>query len=237
MVLRTLSIPLKVLLSCFLLTVGIGYVFAVVYLYLIEVEPHAKQGIGLVQVVITKYYGQRGTTRLEAALEGSMKDNLSASQRQQVVDWIRAGAKEADFGGIQPIVLTQCAPCHSQESGMPIPPLSSFDQVAAYAQIDMGQSIKALARVSHIHLFGMSFIFMFTGVIFGLSELRIGWRVVWLAMPFAAIWGDIGAWWVTRIEPVFAYIVIVSGMLMGLSLAVQIGVSLYEMWLKKESQS
>lgn len=36
--------------------------------------------------------------------------------------------------------------------------------------------------------------------------------------------------WFTKNEPIFAYTVIASGALMGLSLALQIGISLYEMW-------
>jgi len=233
MVLKKLPLPLKILLSCFLLTMGIGYIFAVLYLYLLDVEPQAKQNIRFVQAVIAKYYGQRGSTRLEAAIEGSMKDHLSDAQRRRVVDWIRSGADERTFSGVREIFVEQCAPCHSRASGMPIPPLTTFDQVTAYAQVDMGQSIKALTRVSHIHLFGMSFIFVLTGAIFAFSDLAPRWRAVWLAVPFVAIWGDIGAWWVTKVEPVFAYIVIASGVLMALALAVQLGVSLYDMWLKR----
>lgn len=59
MTLRTLTLPLKVLASAFLLTIGVAYLFALAYLYLIDVEPHTKQGMGLVAAVILKYYGQR----------------------------------------------------------------------------------------------------------------------------------------------------------------------------------
>ena len=39
-----------------------------------------------------------------------------------------------------------------------------------------------------------------------------------------------GSWWLTKYEPIFAYTVIVGGVLMGLSLAGQVAISLYEMW-------
>ena len=51
-----------------------------------------------------------------------------------------------------------------------------------------------------------------------------------VAVPFLAIWLDIGSWWFTKTEPIFAYAVIAVGGLMGLSLALQIGISLVEMW-------
>jgi hypothetical protein len=107
----------------------------------------------------------------------------------------------------------------------------------AYTEVDMGQSVKTLVRVSHIHLFGMSFIFMLTSGIFVFSEMDIRWRALLVAIPFLAIWIDIGSWWFTKLQPFFAYTVIAGGILMGLSLAAQILVSVYEMWLKKGKQA
>ena len=79
----------------------------------------------------------------------------------------------------------------------------------------------------------MSFIFMFTSFIFAFSETTSRLvRSVLIAIPFVAIWLDIGSWWFTKFEPVFAYTVIGGGILMGFSLAGQIGLSLYEMWLR-----
>ena len=212
---------------------GVGYLFAILYLFLIDVEPHAKHEIGLVQAVIVKYYGQRGGTRLEAALDGAMGENITGAQKKQIVDWIRNGATAEEFVEVQAIFLNHCSICHSEESGMPILPLGSFEEVSIYTRVDMGQSVKTLVRVSHIHLFGMSFIFLLTGGIFVLSEIKIMWRSLVVAIPFVAMWIDIGSWWFTKIEPFFAFTVISGGILMGFSLAAQIFVSLYEMWIKK----
>jgi hypothetical protein len=237
MSLRSHSLPVKVLFTCFLLTIGIGYIFALLNLFLIDVEPHAKQGMGMIQTVILKYYGQRGVTRLEAALEGTMGENLTPSQKKQILDWVRDGARETKFESLRPLFLERCGVCHSEESGMPLPPLTNFEEVSTYTQMDMGESIRRLVGVSHVHLFGMSFIFILTGGIFAMSELNIRWRALLVAIPFIAIWMDIGSWWFTKIEPVFAYTVIIGGFLMGLSLAVQIFLSLYEMWLKRSPRS
>src|SRR5207249_12072685 len=101
MTLRTLPLPLKILASCFLLTIGIGYLFALSYLYLVDVEPHTKQGLGVVQAVIIKYYGKRQGSRLEAALEGSMSEQVHQNETQQIILWLRRGASEAEFINIQ----------------------------------------------------------------------------------------------------------------------------------------
>jgi hypothetical protein len=234
MTLQTLSLPLKVLVTLFLLTMGLGYLFALAYLYLIDVEPHTKHGMGLVAAVIMKYYGQRDTTKLEAALRGPMTEYVSDSQRRQLIQWIRAGAAETDFVKVLPILKQACGDCHSASSGTGLPALTSYAEVVRYTDVDFGQSIKSLVRVSHIHLFGMSFIFMLTSLIFIFSEIPASIRAVLVAVPFLAIWLDIGSWWFTKHAPIFAYIVIGGGLLMGLSLALQIGISLYEMWFLGE---
>ena len=102
--LRILPIPLKVLATMFLLTMGLGYLFGLTYLYLIDVEPHTKHGMGLVAAVIMKYYGQRDTTKLEAALRGPMTEYVTDAQRTQVIRWIRAGAAETDFVKVLPFL-------------------------------------------------------------------------------------------------------------------------------------
>ncbi len=236
MTLRTLSLPLKVLASLFLLTMGLGYLFALAYLYLIDVEPHTKHGMGLVAAVIMKYYGQRDTTRLEAALRGPMGEYVTDVQKKQIVQWIRQGATNAGFIKVQPILNQACAECHSASSGMPVPPLTSYAEVASYTALDLGQSLKSLVRVSHIHLFGMSFIFMLTSAVFVLSETSPIFRTILVAIPFLAMWLDIGSWWFTKNDPIFAYTVIGGGALMGLSLAAQIVISLYEMWLRQSNR-
>ena len=115
---------------------------------------------------------------------------------------------------------------------MGLPELTSYDGVAVYVEMDRGPSITSLSRVSHIHLFGISFIFLLTGAIFAFSEIHKWVRVAVVTLPFVAMWLDILSWWVTRVQPAFAYIVILGGGLMGLCLLTQILVSLYEMWLK-----
>lgn len=135
---------------------------------------------------------------------------------------------------MQPILTQACAGCHSVAAGTGLPSLISYTEVARYTVVDLGQSIKSLVRVSHIHLFGISFIFMFTSLIFVFSEIPVSVRTLLVAIPFLAIWLDVGSWWFTKHDPIFASIVIGGGMLMGLSLALQIGISIYEMWLARE---
>ena len=234
MTLRMLPLPLKVLASCLLLTIGLGYLFAIAYLYLIDIEPHTKHGIGVVKAVIVKYYGNRETSTLEAALQGGMGEYVSQPEQKRLIRWIRQGAKEGEFVDILPIMKQACMQCHSADSGMPILPLTTYAEISEYTTTDLGQSFKSLVRVSHIHFFGLSFVFGLTGLIFAFSETPQMFRGVIVAIPFLSIWIDIGSWWFTKYDPLFAYTVIIGGAFMGLSLACQVGISLYEMWMSAE---
>lgn len=124
--LRGLPIALRVLFTSYLLTIGFGYILAIFYLFLIDIEPHRKVGMGLVQATIFKYYGKRDETKLEVSIKGKMGKSLSDAEREEIIRWIRGDAREEEFRKVQPIFLNNCATCHSSESGLPIPPLTTL---------------------------------------------------------------------------------------------------------------
>jgi hypothetical protein len=227
-----LPLTVRVLFSCFLIMIGIGYLMALSYLFLVDVKPGRDVGERAVESISEKYHGSTSGTRLEAALKGTMADKLTAEERDQVFQWIHAGATRDGYAKIDPLFKQKCATCHSAQSGMPIPPLTSFEDVQKVTTIDTGESLLQLARVSHIHLFGISIMFVLTGAIFSLSMTPIWFRVSVLVIPYLAIIMDIGSWWATKYyDPVFAYIVLVGGAFMGLAMACQIFVSLWDMWI------
>jgi hypothetical protein len=230
--LRDLPVTFRVLFSCFLAVIGIGYLTALSYLFLVDVEPHRQQGQGVVEGISTKYHGSTAGTRLEASLRGTMADKISGEERDQIFQWVRTGATRDGFEKIEPILTNNCATCHSPQSGLPVPSLASFEDVQKLTEPDAGTSLLQLARVSHVHLFGIAIVFLATGAIFSLSETPTWFRVSLLAAPYLAILMDIGSWWATKYyDPLFAYVVLVGGAFMGLAMACQILVSLWEMWI------
>ena len=56
-----------------------------------------------------------------------------------------------------------------------------------------------------------------------------------VVLPFLAIIIDIGSWYLTKINTAFAWAVIISGVVMGLSFAFQWIVSVYQIWFYKYS--
>jgi len=230
--LRSLSVVLRALFSSFLIMIGIGYLTALSLLYFVDIEPHKALGQSVVEGISQIYHGAPRGTRLEAALLGPMSDRLSLDDRTKIFQWLDRGGRAEDYASVAAIVTANCVGCHSPKSGMPIPPLTSYEEVAKIVQQDPGPSVSQLARVSHIHLFGISIIFLITGAIFSLSSTPIWLRIALVVLPYVTIVMDIGSWWATKyFSPVFAYVVIGGGALMGASLALQILISLWEMWI------
>ncbi len=96
MTLRALPAPLRVLFTCFLITIGLEYLAAAYYLFLGIVDPHRKMGMSLVLGVTAKYYGERSSSRLESALRGTMSAR-AAAERDEIVAWLRSGATREGF--------------------------------------------------------------------------------------------------------------------------------------------
>jgi ABC-type multidrug transport system fused ATPase/permease subunit len=232
------SISEKILDTMFLLTIGVGMLFALVYVYATHQGNDGKPGLSVADIRIA-YYGKHQQTRLGAAINGPMSDRFdSPEQKQVILHWIDKGATEAGYKrDVAPIVNTHCIMCHSAEAGMGLPPLTSYAAIKRLTKTDTGASIESLVRVSHIHLFGISFILLFLGRIFLLCEMPVMLKRVTVAIPFLAMLADILSWFATKVLPGFAYVVMIAGMLLYLSIAVQIVVSLYQMWLYKPRAS
>ena len=161
-----------------------------------------------------------------------MADKISDADRTRVLTWVHNGAKAETYPQVKPIFAANCISCH-MEGAQSIPPLASFEAVQKVAKADTGTSITDLAKVSHIHLFGISIIFLLTGVIFALSETPVWLRVCLVVVPYLTVLMDIGSWWFTKyLDPAFAYVVIAGGACMGLALAGQILIALWEMWIE-----
>jgi hypothetical protein len=232
--LRSLPIAFRALFSSFLILIGVGYLMALSYMYLVVIEPHQQMGQGLVAGISDEYHGMpKGKTLIESALMGPMADKISDADRTRVLKWVHDGAKAVAYPQVEPIFAANCTSCHMADA-QSIPALASFEAVQKVAKVDTGTSITDLAKVSHIHLFGMSIIFLLTGAIFCLSKTPIWVRVFLVVVPYLTILMDIGSWWSTKyVDPAFfAYVVLAGGACMGLALAAQILIALWEMCIE-----
>ena len=226
--------PIKVLFTGYLCTVGIGYLFALIQILFTHGMADGKFGLSVDDIVYS-YYGNRSGTVLETQLNGAMKANAPDQERFKIMEWVRDGADQYDYkdNGIEKIIETRCVMCHNKEASG-IPSFTSYEELKPYTTQDTGATFASLTRISHIHLFGISFIFMFVGLIFSFAETTTTqYKCIAIGMPYAFLVADIMSWWLTKIHPMFAWLVIFAGMGMGISFMFMWVTSILEMWLFK----
>ncbi len=226
--------PIKVLFTGYLCTVGIGYLFALIQILFTHGMADGKFGLSVDDIVYS-YYGNRSGTVLETQLNGPMKENAPDQERFKIMEWVREGADSEAYkdDGIEKIIESRCVMCHNKEASG-VPSFSNFEGLKPYTAQDTGATFASLTRVSHIHLFGISFIFMFVGLIFSFAETpTTQYKCIAIGMPYGFLIADIMSWWLTKIHPMFAWLVIFAGMGMGISFMFMWVTSILEMWLFK----
>lgn len=227
---KDISISERILNTVFLLTIGLGYITALANLYYTHQGQDGKAGLSIEDVRI-HYHGSEEQTRLGTAIKGIMEANLKyKTDRDVILSWIQTGADEAGYEDkIAPILNRDCVTCHNPGVNPSLPDLTSYAGVSEVSHAG-GATIPALIRVSHIHLFGIAFILFFIGKIFILCDINIYVKRITVVIPFLAMLLDVLSWFVTKHIPSFSYVVVASGALMGISMGMQILLSVYQMW-------
>ncbi|MCX8050089.1 MAG: hypothetical protein N3A55_10600 [Methylohalobius sp.] len=220
----------KLLDTLFLLAIGLGYLFALTHLYFTHAGRDGRPGLS-VQDVIIAYYGSLDQTRLEAAIHGIMAEYVgSLENKNAIIRWIHSGRSREQYEReIKPILEQNCVGCHNPAVNPTLPNLTTYEGVMEVAS-GKPASLANLVKVSHIHLFGIAFILYLVGRIFILCEMNAVLKRIIVIVPFAAMLVDILSWIPARNHPFFAYVIVASGGLMGLSMGIQIFYSLYQMW-------
>ncbi len=84
---------------------------------------------------------------------------------------------------------------------------------------------------THIHLFGMSMIFILMGPITLLLNMSDGRRALLVGLPFAGVVIDIGAMWLKNfVSPVFFWLHVPGGLMFGAIFGYVALRALWEMW-------
>lgn len=227
---QELPLSMRVLFTGTLLAIGMGYMFALIYVYATDAGRDGNPALTVEDIVIS-YSGSSDGTRLEAALQGPMSAMLSTGDRLEVENWIRDGAARDGYESVvQPIIMQNCLDCHDG-SNPHLDNLDGFDNIKLTVEQDTGADLFTLVRVSHIHLFGVTFIFFIMGFIFSHAFIRPVWfKSLVILTPFLCIAADVSSWYFTKLFAPFAWVVMIAGGLMATSFALMWFVSMYQMW-------
>jgi hypothetical protein len=148
--------------------------------------------------------------------------------------------KGTRFAKISSILDVRCVRCHNEGSSSQAfrYPLRTWGEVAPYTRTDTatGKSLSKLALTTHVHLLGFSMLYGLTGLVFAFTSYPGIVRLVIAPLPLLAQIVDISFWWLARLDepwgPMFARAIIVSGGIVGAGLALQIVLSLFNLFNK-----
>ncbi len=227
---QELPMSMRTLYTGALLVLGLGYMFALLYVYAAHADRDGRPGLSVQDIVIV-YSGSTEGTRLESALRGPMGSMLGRTDLVRLLSWVRAGADRRSYEAqVRSIIDKNCLTCHDG-SNPHLVNLDGFDKIQTVVEHDTGAPLSALVRLSHIHLFGLTLIFFLMGLIFCHAFIRPVWlKCVIVATPFVCIVSDVSSWYFTKLFNPFAWVVLLSGALMGLSFATMWLVSMWQIW-------
>jgi hypothetical protein len=222
----------RVLYTATLLILGLGYLFALIYLF----HTYAGRSSGnpmmlSYQDLVVAYSGSGKGSRLESALRGPMATMLPYEESNALIGWVQDGADREKYErGIKPIFDKRCMACHDG-SNPHLPNLAGYDNLKKVTEQDTGANVFTLVRVSHIHLFGLTFIFFIMGLMYSHAYVRPVWfKCSVIALPFVAIVMDVSSWYFTKLYHPFAFVVMGGGALMGLCFAFMWVTTMYQIW-------
>lgn len=226
-----LPLALRVLYTAALFIFAMGYTFGVVYVFKTHAGRDGNPGTLSYRDLVIAYSGTGEGSRLESALRGPMAIMAPSAELNPIIAWVHEGANKAKYEtDIRPTIEKRCMICHDG-SNPRLTNLGSYDNVKKVTEKDTGTDISTLVRVSHVHMFGLTFIFFLLGIIFCHAEVQPEWiKSAVVGLPFAAMALDVSSWYLTKLFHPFALMTIAAGGIMGLCFAFMWIVSIYQMW-------
>ena len=155
-------------------------------------------------------------------------------------------ATDAKTVKVKSILTARCGACHApgKEKGDIL--LDSYESLAKLmvagvappagdGWVDSGKQIGLvkLTQSTHAHLLSFSMLFSLTGLVFAFSSYPVVVRCVLGPLVLIAQVADVSCWWLARLPdvgPYFAYCILGTGGLVGMGLAAQIVLSLFNMY-------
>ncbi len=146
---------------------------------------------------------------------------------------------------VQSLFEARCLKCHG-EGGSNKPEMDTYAKLEKYATpppLDLidgkwvrsskQTTIESLTQSTHAHLLSFSMLFGLTGLAFAFTSFPALMRGLLGPLVLVAQLADISCWWLSRLEgvgPLFAQAILVTGGVVGLGLALQISLSLFNMY-------
>ena len=254
--LHALDLPRKLLLTSILIMLAIGFIISEGFVFQRLTTGGGKPG--LLGNIAATFHGDRSMTPLKREILGPMKRYFSAfedagkitpeeqADLERVLVWSDAGAPESEFldagEGQTPVysVLERhgCFNCHAASATVignrKDSPLTTYAGLARFTKPEQGIEPGRLLMLSHVHLFGLAFIFLLTGFAVAATLWPLWLRCALITGgPLAAVL-TMASWWAVKYTgPPWAPLVLAGGILTTLAFALSTLAALYDLWLRR----
>lgn len=141
---------------------------------------------------------------------------------------------------IQSLIKGRCVRCHGKDGDDAKAtnyPLETYEQIKKYGTPTTGAgrvSLEKLTQSTHAHLLSFAVLFTFTGLLFALTSYPRLLRLLLAPTVLLAQVADIACWWLARIDGTvgeqFAQAIPITGMIVGIGLALQIVLTLWHLF-------
>jgi len=223
--LSRLSLPGRVLVTLFVLTMGAGYLSALAQLH----ATHSSR-----EDVVAAFHGSPGHARLVVMAEGDMRQHLkSDAELATIKRWVAGGSTRESWEPVQTILAGRCIRCHSAGKEKEDAPLDTYENVQRQVQIEPLISTRRLIALTHIHVLAMGCLFGLLGGLFCATSFSPRVKLVAVALPFIGMGMDFSGWWLARQAEVWCDMILVGGALTGVGLGGLVLGTLGDVWLRR----
>lgn len=164
-------------------------------------------------------------------------------------DFIHGGGI-ADGVKVKSIINARCVACHTEGGDKGEFPLDTYEQISKYLVAPEGVKVpdgadgawcassrqisrEKLAQSTHAHLLSFAMLFTLTGLVFSFTSWPAAMRFVLSPIVLLAQVADVSCWWLARIDGpgiYFAKAIMFTGAVVGCCLALQIVLSVFNMY-------
>jgi len=205
-----LSLSWKILVSCFLIVLGSGYLAAVF---------NAALSVGMSPQAIADHYADKSLSPEEAAAiaeQGYVEEEFSLDNEEPSLDDDEEEPLEKGSMADHEAMMSDGGQMnHSASGDDTLPP-------------------QILAQVSHVHLLSFSLILLSLGALACLTQLSESFKAALIVLFFFSLWGDIISLNLVRfVSADFSYLTLTTGAMGGICFAFISFRVFWELWFTK----
>lgn len=195
------------------------------------------------------YHGIRTRAPLLVALENDHPETLPADDRDRLIKWLTSNRITEDYDNLDmgdnapaEIIARNCVSCHARNASDPVArklPLEFLDDIKAIAvSRDVTPNAKEILTTStHTHAISLATFSFTLALLLALTRFRGRVTGVLLALHALGLICDIGGWWLTRLHPTFAYMIISGGAVYFITTGILTLQLVADLWLRNKPAS